>query len=278
VRWRRRTNPKSRVRVVDTGSGPWARLLITGDRSDERIHVPPETTVAVQDANCRAVLFGGQQIDNWTAEDSLFSGCDFRRAIFTGGVACGHRPATYRDCDFRDADLRGLSPYVARFERCRFDGALLDDWDARCAEFVACTFSGKLRRVKFSAKPLGVLADIALGLRPVNEFNGNDFMRAELDDCTFTGGIDPRDQRFPESPDVVVLDELGSRLDAVEGVVGAPEADLAVQLRIHRTFLTSNGQEFLIAARKDVEPWFLELLEHATLSGSRNVRPDEVSE
>jgi hypothetical protein len=105
-----------------------------------------------------------------------------------------------------------VSPLFAKFEGCDFDQARLDDWDARCAEFVGCHFTGRLLRVKFSAQPDDLCLEKLGAYRSANLFKDNDFRDAELSDCTFGGGIRIRENRWPSGRDYLLLEKLPERV------------------------------------------------------------------
>jgi hypothetical protein len=113
---------------------------------------------------------------------------------------------SYRDCKFFRTSLDRVSPGYARFERCLFQNARIDDRDAMCAEFVDCKFSGRLRRVKFSGRPWGVRKARLESIRTTNAFVGNDFSGAELEDCSILGGIDLDANLWPTDGYLIIRD------------------------------------------------------------------------
>jgi len=102
----------------------------------------------------------------------------------------------------------------ARFEQCDFSGARIEEWTSSIAEFIDCRFAGKLLRCKFWGRPWGPLGEALRPKRQRNEFRGNDFRDAELDDCSFVGGIDVSAQLWPNSPQYIRLTRLRERIAA----------------------------------------------------------------
>lgn len=121
-------------------------------------------------------------------------------------------PATlYRECVFARSRIPPRALFGnARFERCVFDGARLRDLvHTHEAQFVECTFRGKIQDTNFWGTPTKHTA--ALG-RDRNAFTGNDFTGADLIDVAFKH-IDLYAQRFPGLPDYAVLDRVDQRVE-----------------------------------------------------------------
>ena len=114
-----------------------------------------------------------------------------------------------------DADLTGVRPGQARFERCTFDNAKLDAWESFTAEFIDCHFAGRLKDVRFYGRPWGSGADRIDPLRTTNAFTGNDFRKADLLGVVFAHGIDIKKQKWPEGPQYVILDRIHQRIAKV---------------------------------------------------------------
>ena len=134
--------------------------------------------VTVRDADFRRAAFG--QI---APSGCVFERCDFRGETFDERfehIFAGRRQSIFRECRFDMADLHLAKPGQARFERCSFAQATLDGWVSACAEFIDCTFAGKIRGVTFHGKPWGHDASRVDPARSVNEFRGNDFSETEL--------------------------------------------------------------------------------------------------
>ncbi|MBX6355481.1 MAG: pentapeptide repeat-containing protein [Micromonosporaceae bacterium] len=170
------------------------------------------------------VDFSGLRFSHFVAYDSVFERCDFSRTAFDhasmGATGHGGRqwdgrtwPVTvYRECRFTRTRLLPDTFWGnARFERCVFDGARLRGFYATHeAQFVDCTFRGKIHDVNFWGTPTGHTS--ALG-RDRNAFTGNDFTGAELIGVSFRH-IDLYAQRFPGLPGYAVLDRVDQRVAA----------------------------------------------------------------
>jgi len=152
---------------------------------------------------------------------------------------------------------------VARFERCRFDRALLDDWSAGSAEFVECHFAGRLVQVKFSGEPAGPAGRLLAPFRRTNEFRGNDFSEAELIDCRVSGGFAIEQQSWPARPGYIVLDRLQDRIGRARHAVltqwseGLDRERALNLLDVYSTFDYAK-QQGLVVHRGDVDdygPW-----------------------
>jgi hypothetical protein len=189
---------------------------VTGELEGGRLDV--SEGVVFRNAVVRGADLSGQRIPHYQAFGSSFEACDFSRSTLVGSFAA-MPGATYRGCCFDRADLRGILPSVARFERCSFRQAKLDKWFAYDAEFIACTFAGRLRTVRFSGMPgsPGRPPDGHLRLR--NEFVGNDFREAELLDVDFVRGIDIGVQSWPSDPAYARIADLRAGLKYARVVI-----------------------------------------------------------
>jgi hypothetical protein len=166
--------------------------------------------VTIRDADFRRATF-----DAFAPEGCAFEHCDFRGQTLDRRfqpLFSSRRRSVFRDCRFDEADLRAVRPGQARFERCRFDGANIDGWESFTAEFIDCTFSGRIANVRIYGRPWGAGADNLNPMRKVNEFRGNDFRKADLVSVTFVHGIDVAAQRWPQGPEYVVLDKIHQRI------------------------------------------------------------------
>jgi uncharacterized protein YjbI with pentapeptide repeats len=145
----------------------------------------------------RMTDWSGQKFEDFvpvgcTFEACLFEGCDFRHVCFGGGLEDSH----YIRCSFDRSTIRATAPGNARFEQCSFQNVELIELLSHAVEMINCTFSGVIRAAFFNG---AVLADVAPGLgRSRNQFEGNDFSNARLDDVSFRTGIDLSKQQFPK--------------------------------------------------------------------------------
>jgi hypothetical protein len=86
------------------------------------------------------------------------------------------------------------------------------------AEFVDCTFSGKMNKGWFHGTVSDEQMRKALG-RDRNEIRGNDFSGMELIDVAFRTGVDLTQQRLPTSPEYVFLLDARASLDEAAELV-----------------------------------------------------------
>jgi hypothetical protein len=120
--------------------------------------------------------------------ESVFRRCRFHRA----GISSGFGDVLLDECDFEDADLR--------------------DWFATRADIVSCRFAGRVEQVVF----FGSDPDDP---RSRNEFRGNDFRDADLEDVAFRFGIDLQEQLLPEGDAYVTLWSVRERVRAARSVI-----------------------------------------------------------
>lgn len=166
--------------------------------------------VTVRDADFRRVTF-----DQFAPEGCTFEHCDFSGQTLDRRyqpLFSSRKQSVFRDCRFDGADLAGVRPGQARFERCTFADARIDAWEAFTAEFVDCTFSGRVLNVRFYGKPWGSHAGELDPARAVNTFTGNDFRKADLIGTLFIHGVDISKQRWPEGAQYVTLDRIHQRI------------------------------------------------------------------
>ena len=162
--------------------------------------------------------------------------------------------SVFRLCRFDEADLSKADPGQTRFEGCTFADSHLEKWQATCAEFVDCTFSGPITKCRFYGRPWGLAAQHLDPRRTVNEFRGNDFRKADLIETTFIQGIHFAEQQWPDGPGWVHLDRFHQRSQRVRAVVMRwkdPEARqeaLDMLVRLHTLY---GEQTELICRRVD---------------------------
>jgi hypothetical protein len=153
--------------------------------------------------------------DELRAAGCVFVRCDFRGMAFEPKfqpLFSGRPQTIFRECVFDEADLRRVDPGQARFERCSFAGANLDEWVSYCAEFVDCVFGGRIEGARFYGRPWGPDAALVDPPRPANDFRGNDFRAAELLRTAFVNGIEVLQQSWPERDDYLYLDRIHQRI------------------------------------------------------------------
>lgn len=156
------------------------------------------------------VDFSALTLPSFMTSASTLHGCRFVGTRFEHGYLAMNEQSTFVECDFTNADLRHAYPGQARFVNCSFHNTRLDGWLCDAAEFVDCRFSGSVRSVQFYGAPppdsSWVRSDGLIPSRGRNEFRGNDFMSAQVEDCLFIFGIDLDAQRWPAEGYVFVRD------------------------------------------------------------------------
>ena len=144
------------------------------------------------------------------AVDCRFERCKFGGWRVRDGEPCfggGPHRSHYLDCNFDGANLRHFSPGRARFERCTFHRVIISDGYQPEAEFVDCSFSGRITDTVFWAR--------APFSQVLNEFVRNDFTQCVLDGVSFRGGIRVCDQRLPESAEYRYVADLAAVLNHI---------------------------------------------------------------
>jgi hypothetical protein len=135
---------------------------------------------------------------------SEFDECTFRQRIRKSidGVwpqgSLGLTPTIYRRCTFQGVRFRiraGFSVGHARFEGCIFRRCRFEEHFSFCADYVGCTFEGKIRTAVFYRQA----PDHSGCDGKVNEIVGNDFTQAVLtDNVDWRGGVDLSAQTWPD--------------------------------------------------------------------------------
>jgi hypothetical protein len=159
------------------------------------------------------VDLAGQSFDWFGAYGGVFLRCDFSETTFQQ-FSVGHEKQTrFVECVFRRTRFPLANTYFGdvRFERCVFDGARLRDLRVDTAEFIDCTFRGRVWHTIFFGTPTG---STGRPDRSRNEWRGNDFSAADLVDVDFRD-IDLRAQRWPADHDeYALIDRVDDRVDA----------------------------------------------------------------
>jgi hypothetical protein len=151
-----------------------------------------------------AADFSRRGIAQFSAEGCRFEHCRFDDAVIGyGSFGAGRAVSEYVGCTFSGAKIHMGPGGFARFVDCTFEGVSIDNWFCQAVELVGCTFSGRMRKAVFHGRVRPEDRDITG--RTVNQFEGNDFSRAELVDVSFRSGIDLSLQRLPVGPEYVHL-------------------------------------------------------------------------
>jgi len=151
--------------------------------------------------------FCGERWPEFIAIGSIFNRCDFSDTRFEQ-VCFGHglNQSRYVDCCFDGTEIDASTPGNARFERCTFRYAKIQEFKGLNVEFIDCFFSGLIKEGLFNGTPRRDTVTPRLS-RTQNEFHGNDFSNAELIDIGFRSGIDLSLQRLPKGDDYIYVED-----------------------------------------------------------------------
>lgn len=136
------------------------------------------------------ITYSDQKLDEFLAISCSFKRCTFERlstrsACFGGG----RRESVYEACSFDGSKIDCGTAGVAKFVGCSFRDTYIFNFFGLSISMIDCVFSGTLHKVAFyGTNPES---------RKRNEFRGNDFREARLNDVAFREGIDLTLQRFP---------------------------------------------------------------------------------
>jgi hypothetical protein len=214
-RLRRLFSPTVRVRPREVEGLPGPRE--TRVREDQRdIRFQPETpNVVLKGVTAERVDFSGLSFWTFTAEDCRFIECDFSQ-VEVEWLPFANGDSLFRDCRFDGARIGDFGD--VRLERCQFVDADLDGWFTWTADLVDCRFAGRLSGVVFNGRD-------AEGSR-TNEFVGNDFREADLDDVDFRD-IDLDAQLLPQGDEYIRQRSFQERVKAVRKIVKTWPQDVA---------------------------------------------------
>ena len=160
--------------------------------------------LSLENASLDGEDFSGLRIRVLSVVSSRLRRCRFRNlrlddASFGGGKAISR----FVECSFDGSEINAGGGR-ARFERCSFRDCEIQDFFGARVSFVDCVFTGTIRKSVFYGNALEPGEDW------LNEFRGNDFSGARLDDVAFRGGIDLREQRLPEGAGYLLLGDAAA--------------------------------------------------------------------
>jgi hypothetical protein len=139
---------------------------------------------------------------------TVFEGLNIRY----GSLGGGRQMSEYVDCRFERCHLELEAPGAARLIRCQFASVELVNWFCLNAEFIDCSFSGRLRKVVFDAA-LRPMDQVELG-RPRNRYENNDFRKCTFRDVAFRGGIELDPALLPEEHGGIFLPDAAEAYSA----------------------------------------------------------------
>ena len=189
--------------------------VIRGQLDGGTFPATPSPYVAFHDVVARGVDFSGSEYRLLTSRSSRFEKCNFDRIRVERGPLGQYPQSLFQECTFRNAEFRiGADPDLARFERCNFEGASIEEWFTHCAEFVDCSFAGaRIIGSRFFGTPFECYGWLHFRhRRKRNEFSGNDFSEASLIDTAFNDGIDLDAQRLPTGREYLRINDAQERI------------------------------------------------------------------
>jgi hypothetical protein len=199
--------PTVHVEVREVEGPAWPEeTRITRDLEDSRFSAATPNVV-LENVTARRVDFSGLRFLSFYADGCRFIGCDFSRVV-VDWLPFGSGGSLFRDCVFDGAQIGDFGD--VRLDRCQFVDADLKGWFTFAADLVDCRFAGRLSGVVFNGRD-----DTGRG---ENEFVGNDFREADLDDVDFRD-IDLDAQLLPEGDEHIRLRDLQERLEAARKTV-----------------------------------------------------------
>lgn len=219
-RLRRLLFPEVRVTAREVDGPPWPdETRITADLRDVRFE--PETlNVELEGITAERVDFSGLRFDVFQTERCTFIDCDFS-GVHVEWLPFGDGGSVFRRCSFRGASIGDFGD--VRLERCDFTNADLQGWFTWDADLVECRFGGRLSGVVFNGGDVEGTHE--------NEFVGNDFREADLDDVAFRLGVDLDAQLLPEGHEYVRIRDVPSHVkEARREVRHWPDQDAALQM------------------------------------------------
>ena len=189
--------------------------------------------------------FRGENIDRFWSVDSLFVDCVFDGLRLGWGkesslsFGAGPSQSVYQNCSFDRARLHIRTAGNTRFESCSFVETTIKDWWAFDVELIDCTFSGRLTRSWFNGSVQPQYVEL-IG-RSLNEFRGNDFSAARLEDVEFRTGIDLSAQVLPTGPDYLLVPDAAVAVEKAADILQQiPDVKLRTEALSHLSVDRSN--------------------------------------
>ncbi len=153
----------------------------------------------------------------------FFKNLKIKKACFGAGL----EKSIYEECSFDGSKIDATSPGMARFIKCTFRDVILSNFFPQDLEFIDCIFSGKIKKAVFMGR------NIADGYNFKNEFRGNDFSNALLEDASFRAGIDLAQQKLPAGNDYFILPNAEVNIKKIKNIVTSwANSDLRTNLLV----------------------------------------------
>ena len=189
--------------------------------------VDPNDYLDLEHVKTRDADYSGRDLLGFCAVGCRFERCRFDNIrVDDCSFGEGKEMSEYVECNFDRLRTSHASGGFSRFVGCSFRNVDIRDWFCFNAEFVDCTFTGRLKKcvcngtVDEEDRPW-------IG-RERNEFRGNDFSGAELIDVAFRTGIDLEQQRLPNGPDYLYIPDGAAAIQRAKAGLAdwMPETEL----------------------------------------------------
>jgi uncharacterized protein YjbI with pentapeptide repeats len=180
-----------------------------------RVDVDPALDLFLDHLRLREADYSGRELLSFGAYGCRFERCNFNNLRADSvSFGSGMELTEYIDCTFDGLRFSHSIGNVARFVRCSFRDIKVRKWTCFEAEFIDCTFTGRLQTCIFN----GTVSeeDRPWVGRERNEFRGNDFSGAELVDVAFRTGIDLDQQRLPTGPDYLYVPDAAAAIERAQ--------------------------------------------------------------
>jgi len=168
----------------------WSRRSTVQVKSKGQVDVASLRRLVFDHQQVQAATYSDQQLDEFLAVSSSFKQCTFERlSIRSACFGGGRKESLYEGCSFDGSKIDCGAAGVARFVGCTFRDSYVFNLIGLSISMIDCIFSGTLHKALFYG------TDPQTQRR--NEFRGNDFREALLNDVAFREGIDLTLQHFP---------------------------------------------------------------------------------
>ena len=197
------------------------------DFSDSRLN-----SLRFHDSVISNCMFNECSCEDWRIWSTSFKNCSFRDADLRGaslGAVDGGKRNRFEDILFEKTDLRDTSYTSTEFIRCVFRNAKLNKVDFQGSVFTDCVFEGELREVIFYDRGFNG-KDL-----PPNEMLRVDFSKAHFRYVEFRR-LNLETVEFPESDEHIIIDDFPKVLDGMLSALRPRNDDASKRLGSHLAF------------------------------------------
>ena len=208
--------------------------------------------VVVTDSHIRGGDYSGLRLNRFYAGNCRFTDGNFtnmrvRDVSWGGGVT----QTVFEGCVVDGSRLDMQLGFV-RFENCSFRDVTITHFCPTAMDLIDCVFTGSITEAVLNGKIVWPPRRERLG-RTRNEYRGNDFSQARLEDVSFRYGIDLRLQKLPAGPDYLYVEDGAAGIQRARRVIRDwPDAEDRRQGEIALGLeqdLIDDGQEQLFMQR-----------------------------